>query len=482
MSAREVSAAARVESSALQLLNRSTFNPFEHPIVFSVPRRLTPYSSWHGHIPFAMYLVSLLRPNVIVELGTQGGDSFCAFCQAVRELNLDTRCYAVDSWQGDAHGGYYGPQVLNDLRAHHDPLYGTFSQLIVSTFTAARDHFADSSIDLLHLDGYHTYQAAREDIETWLCKLSPRGVVLLHDVNARERDFGVWRVWEELAREYPHWAFYHGYGLGVLAVGPEAAAGLGVLLNASPDQASLIRNFFFRLAQGLPTPTDATGAPTLSPELRQIETLSQELQAQARVNESVIAQLALKEQREQNLLRELQAHQAEQTRLAAEKTGLEQSMQALVMERNAVREQVERAALTDQSRTAALQQTLDAQTQHLDALGARLERMTLRENELRTMLLEAQAQLWDRDQELDRLVAAASPLSPQTESLEFLENQVTELNQIIAARDQGILWLRSELADARNELGALQNSRFWRLRNRYWHVKNRLLALFGAKS
>src|SRR4029077_10129370 len=132
-----------------------------------------------------------------------------------------------------------------------------FSQLIQSTFAAARDHFADGSIDLLHLDGFHTYEAARADFNQWLCKLSPRGVVLLHDVNVRERDFGVWRLWEELVVKYPHWEFYHGHGLGLLAVGPNAAKNLGGLLDATAQEALLVRTFFFRLAQGQ-TPVQAT--------------------------------------------------------------------------------------------------------------------------------------------------------------------------------------------------------------------------------
>ena len=59
------------------------FNPLDHPIIFASPRRLTPISAWHEHIPFAMFLVEIIKPRTIVELGTHYGDSYCAFCQAV---------------------------------------------------------------------------------------------------------------------------------------------------------------------------------------------------------------------------------------------------------------------------------------------------------------------------------------------------------------------------------------------------------------
>jgi hypothetical protein len=225
------------------------FNPLNHPILFAVPERLTPFSFWLEHIPFAMLLVDLLRPRVIVELGSHYGDSYCAFCQAVSELKTATRCYAVDNWSGDIHYGEYGPEVLEDLKSHHDPRYADFSTMLKSDFDEAVSYFETGSIDLLHIDGTHTYEAVKHDLETWLPKMSARGVVILHDTNVREGVFGVRKFFDEVKERYPNFEFLHCYGLGVLAVGVEAPESLRWLFDAPHIEADRIRDLFHTLGQ-----------------------------------------------------------------------------------------------------------------------------------------------------------------------------------------------------------------------------------------
>jgi len=226
------------------------WNPLSHPIVFAEPRYL-PHSAWLEHIPFAMYAVDVLKPRSIVELGTHAGASYCAFCQAVADLRLSTQCFAIDSWEGDPHAGDYDPDVLGKLRAHHDPQYGGFSRLIQSTFDEALPHFADGSIDLLHVDGYHTYKAVKHDFDSWRPKMSDRGVVLLHDINVRERDFGVHTFWEEIRVQYPSFEFWHCHGLGVLAVGTTIPDEFQTLLQFQDEDeaAARTRYFFFNLGR-----------------------------------------------------------------------------------------------------------------------------------------------------------------------------------------------------------------------------------------
>ena len=220
-------------------------NPFKlNTSMFMQPLHLPP-SAWTGHIPFAAWLVEELKPRLFVELGTHNGASYLAFCQAVKENGLATKCYAVDTWQGDEQAGRYGDEVFEALQDIHASHYAGFSQLLRMTFDEAIAYFADGSVDLLHIDGLHTYEAVRHDFETWLPKLSDHGVVLFHDTMVRERNFGVWKFCAEVRDKYPSFEFQHTHGLGVLLVGkhhPESVAALAEL-QQSPEETTTLQLF-----------------------------------------------------------------------------------------------------------------------------------------------------------------------------------------------------------------------------------------------
>ncbi|MGN7456084.1 class I SAM-dependent methyltransferase [Paenibacillus pasadenensis] len=183
-------------------------------------------SAWRGHLAFGYDLVANLRPAAVVELGTHYGASFFSFCQAAKDLGLaDTALHAVDTWEGDAHAGRYGHGVY-ELASRAAALYPG-ARLVRASFDEACGRFADDSIDILHIDGLHTYEAVRHDCETWLPKLAPGGLLLLHDIEVRIGDFGVWKWWAELAAGCPSVSFGHSAGLGVAAPkGEHPAIGL----------------------------------------------------------------------------------------------------------------------------------------------------------------------------------------------------------------------------------------------------------------
>ena len=236
-----------LESKYLSLFEKL----FSSKLLFRQPARLeTPYS-WVDHIPSAFFLTEILQPGIFVELGVHSGNSFNAFCQAVDTLGLSTKVYGVDTWEGDEHAGEYaGSAILARLDRYTQDRYPAFANLMKMTFNDAREYFSDGSIDLLHIDGYHTYEAAANDFYAWLPKMSKRGVVLLHDTTMRRANFGVWRLLEELSEKYPITEFNYGFGLGVVITGEEAPSLVQDLVRANAE-ISFFRDLWGNLGRGL---------------------------------------------------------------------------------------------------------------------------------------------------------------------------------------------------------------------------------------
>lgn len=168
-------------------------------------------------MPFAFWLVDVLRPSVIVELGTHSGVSYSAMCQAVQSLGVATSCFAVDTWKDDEHAGFYDESVYENFQAFYDRHYNAFSRLLDRFLTRRRRNFENGTIDLFHIDGLHTYRAARHDLESG-CLLSANAIVLLHDANVRESTFALHRLWRgendhtfDLLPALPELAYFRGW-------------------------------------------------------------------------------------------------------------------------------------------------------------------------------------------------------------------------------------------------------------------------------
>jgi hypothetical protein len=196
--------------------------------LFELPARLPPSApSWAGHIPFLFLLFNLARPRYYVELGVMQGTSFFAACEAAKRYETGAHCIGIDTWLGDPHTYHYtdGNAIFDDLKEFLANRYPS-AELIRSTFDEASPRFPDQTIDLLHIDGYHTYEAVSHDFAHWQRKLSDHSIVIFHDIVVRKRDFGVWKFWAEIRQKYRFLEFQHSHGLGVLLTGPKTPAGV----------------------------------------------------------------------------------------------------------------------------------------------------------------------------------------------------------------------------------------------------------------
>jgi glycosyltransferase involved in cell wall biosynthesis len=302
-------------------------------------------SAWYGHVPFAHWIVRALAPRCIVELGSHNGVSYVALCEAVQREGLGTRCFAVDTWTGDEHTGFYEEAVFAELRAYHDSRFGAFSTLVRRTFDDALELVPEGSVDLLHIDGRHGYQDVKHDFEAWRDKMSPRGVILLHDTNVYGNGFGVWRLWSELQREFPVFEFLHAHGLGVVAVGTECPPVIAALAGLSDHpMLGVVRERFAQLGERC-----VLGA--------QVNLLGQLAGERSRLHDAILLRLNAAET---DLI-------LARSELIAARSGLETARSSLAVTEQAMI-RVEREAQAKQvahARESALQELADtAQTAH----------------------------------------------------------------------------------------------------------------------
>lgn len=169
-------------------------------------------SAWTGHREFAGWLVNLIKPKIIVDLGVDYGYSTFSFAVP----NIGT-VYAIDLFEGDKHTG---------IRNTYEEFTGNVKWLEekhnISNIVVEKGLFNEiekqwtQKIDILHIDGLHTYDAVKNDFETWEKYLTKDSVVLFHDIESFPE---VKKFWSELSGH--KYEFKHSAGLGVLCMDKE---------------------------------------------------------------------------------------------------------------------------------------------------------------------------------------------------------------------------------------------------------------------
>ena len=162
-------------------------------------------SAWSGHLEFADWLVRYKNPSVIVELGVDYGFSLCSFA-----LSNIGDVYGVDWFKGDMHTGYRYTRPI--VERHINYLEFKNIHLIESTFDEAVNNWY-LPIDILHIDGLHTYEAVRNDFEKWSKFVKAGGVILMHDTCIDW--FGVKDFFHEIGLSKLN--FINSCGLGVVS-------------------------------------------------------------------------------------------------------------------------------------------------------------------------------------------------------------------------------------------------------------------------
>ena len=128
-----------------------------------------------------------LKPEVIVEIGCDAGGTLWAW----RHLR-PRRLIGVDLPKA----GFSTGRDLDATGA--EIIYGDSHHR--STLTALMELLNGDRIDVLFIDGDHTYQGVRADYELYSPLIRPGGIVAFHDicVHPGRADVGVYLLWQQL--------------------------------------------------------------------------------------------------------------------------------------------------------------------------------------------------------------------------------------------------------------------------------------------
>ena len=160
-----------------------------------------------GHVLFVDWLIKEMPPTVTVDLGVDYGYSLIALAH-----NNPGRVYGIDGFEGDEWTG------VRDTYSYVDERIKT---LELNNVTLIRGFFDDvypawnTPIDILHIDGFHSYEAVKNDYDKWSRFVVDSGVIMFHDTNAIDPRFGVKRFFGEI--DLPKFEFMEFSGLGIVS-------------------------------------------------------------------------------------------------------------------------------------------------------------------------------------------------------------------------------------------------------------------------
>ena len=182
--------------------------------------RLNPqlkFAYWEGHRNFIYDFLSFVKPERIVELGSQYGCSLFAMAQSIKDYQLKSEINAIDFWKGDIGAPDRGEKIFSLVNDTVQKYYANIQiNLFQMGFDEARPKFQDESIDIIHIDGGHRFEDVDHDFRLWMPTLRKNGIILFHDTYSTI-DQGSCDHWKYIKEHYDVWFdFPHSCGLGVL--------------------------------------------------------------------------------------------------------------------------------------------------------------------------------------------------------------------------------------------------------------------------
>ncbi len=173
-------------------------------------------------------LLSLLqkeKPKYVLEIGTENGGMLFLF-----SLIADARAkiITIDLPGGRFGGGYplWKIPFYKSLRKENQKIYLLREDSHEEkTLKKVKTILSNQKLDLLFIDGDHTYEGVKKDFKMYSSLVRKKGLIVLHDIvpGPEENVGGVPKFWKEIRKNYQsqgieiveNWS-QNGYGLGVI--------------------------------------------------------------------------------------------------------------------------------------------------------------------------------------------------------------------------------------------------------------------------
>lgn len=112
--------------------------------------------------------------SIIIEIGSFAGVSTECFAKHC------ARIYCIDTW---APNYEYHDHTIQHAETQFDQLTKEYNNIIKIKAKSAQATylFTTSKVDLIYIDADHSYESVKQDIQNWIPKLKPGGILSGHD-------------------------------------------------------------------------------------------------------------------------------------------------------------------------------------------------------------------------------------------------------------------------------------------------------------
>lgn len=165
-------------------------NPFR---LNPVPQEVqVPHEAWRiipGWFDFQSLYSQIVKDSrsgdVLVEIGVFEGKSAIFMASEIKKSGKLLNFYAIDPWimMRDEKGDIYGCSFLDFQHNAELCDVGDYVTPIKDFSVEAAKVFANETVRFVFIDGEHSYEAVKADIEAWLPKIVPGGIIAGHDYN-----------------------------------------------------------------------------------------------------------------------------------------------------------------------------------------------------------------------------------------------------------------------------------------------------------